>query len=341
MGAVSPLISIKDRLLERNADADFIWIGTEKGVEKDIIKREGVKYYAIKSAKLRRYFSWEMFVDPFRFVYGFIQAWRILKKFQPDFILSCGGYVSVPVVLAGYFQKKKIIVHQQDLVAGIANKMMAPYATKITVSFDSSLKDFPREKTILIGNPVRQRIFKGDKKSAADRFELRSGMPVVLILGGSLGSEWINNTVYDSAADIVQFCDLIHITGKANVQKKLKISGYHQFEFLHEELADAYAAADLVVARAGLSTLSELSALGKPAIIVPIPDNQQEKNAEYFAEQNAVIYLRQSTTTPDEFSALLKYLLGNAPKLKELSEEIKQLSPENPADKMIDLLHKM
>jgi UDP-N-acetylglucosamine--N-acetylmuramyl-(pentapeptide) pyrophosphoryl-undecaprenol N-acetylglucosamine transferase len=338
IGAVSPLLAVREVWRQKNPQMDFIWIGTEGGIEKEIVEKDCVPFYPIKSAKLRRYFSWETFLDPLRFIVGFVQAWKLLNKFKPEFIMTCGGYVSVPVVLAGYLKKIKIIVHQQDLEVGLANRIMALFATKITVSFKPLLKEFNEKKTVLTGNPVRQRLFAGNKNSAEKRFDLRPGKPVLFVLGGSLGSAWINETVYSGVSELTEFCDVLHVTGKINIAKKIRASGYHQFEFLHEELADAFAAADLVVARAGLSTMSELAALGKAAVIVPIPHNQQERNIEYFAEKGAAVYLRQNTTSPAEFVALMRYLLENKTKRLDLQAKIKEMMPADAADKMVKML---
>jgi len=341
MGAVSPLLAVRERMLERQGRFDFVWIGTEAGIEREIVSREGIEYKGIKAAKLRRYFSLALFVDPFRFIVGFFQAWALLKKIKPEFILTCGGYVSVPVVLAGYLRKIKIIVHQQDIQVGLANKIMAPFATKITVSVDFLSKKFPKEKTILLGNPVRSRIFSGKRESAVVRFKLRGDLPVLLVLGGSLGSEWINKMIYDCATELTSICEILHVTGKANIARKLVLENYHQFEYLNEELADAYAVSDLVVARAGFSTLTELAVLGKAAVIIPIPGNQQEKNAAYFNSKNAVVYLSQTSATKEDLLALLRKLISDTSNLRRLGGEITALIPKDSTDKMVDLLYKM
>jgi UDP-N-acetylglucosamine--N-acetylmuramyl-(pentapeptide) pyrophosphoryl-undecaprenol N-acetylglucosamine transferase len=341
IGAVSPLLAIKEKMEEQGIAAEYLWIGTKTGVEREVIQKENIPYKAIFAAKLRRYFSFQLFLDPFRFVCGFFQARSIIKKFQPDLILSAGGFVSVPVVIAANWLKKKTIIHQQDIVPGLANKIMARYATLITVSFEASLKDFPKEKTVQIGNPCRLKLLKGTKESALKRFSLEENLPTLLILGGSLGAEWINENISAIVADLSDVCQIIHVVGRGNVRPAVAgVIRYHQYEYLFEELADAYAVADLVIARAGLSTLTELTVLHKPAILIPIPDNQQEKNAEYFSSKNAVILEKQKETDQSDLLALIKNLLANPNTLERLSKNISDMMPNDATEKYVNLIKK-
>lgn len=342
MGAVSPLLAIKEKMAEQGMTPGFIWIGTKKGVEREIIAKENILYYSIQTAKWRRYFSLKTLLAPFQFVVGLCQAWKIIKRFQPDLILSAGGFVSVPVIIAAKFLKKKTVVHQQDIVAGLANKIMSRFATMITVTFESSLQDFSKEKTVQTGNPYRSQILKGNEESAIKRFKLEPGVPTCLIFGGSLGAAWINRSIAAMVPSLTAFCQIIHVVGRGKVQSGLEeYSRYHQYEYLFEELADAYAIADLVVARAGLSTLTELTALRKPTILIPIPDNQQEKNAEYFVQKQAAVRINQKTTTPEELGDLIKKLLDSPERLAQLSVNIKEMMPRDAAEKYLDLIKKL
>lgn len=339
IGAVSPLLAIKEKLIEKKIPAEFIWVGTVNGIEKDIIAREKIEYCAIQSGKFRRYFSFQNFIDPFRFIAGFFQSLGIIKKFQPDLILSAGGFVSVPLAMAAKLRGKTVIIHQQDIKVGLANRIMSWFAKIVTVTFKTSLKDFAKEKTMLLGNPCRSKIFEGKKAKAKDLYDLANGRPVVLVIGGSLGAEWINNQIFNAVEKLTEKYQIIHSVGKGHVKRELlMIPYYHQVEYLHD-IENAYAAADLVVARAGLSTLTELAALGKPAIIIPIPDNQQEANAYYLKNNNAAIIVEQGGT--DDLVAAILKLLEHPKSLEVLAKNIKDLLPADAADKYVDFILKV
>lgn len=344
MGTVNPLLAIKEKLVEQQICSDFLWVGTQDGIEKELIAKENIPYQAIPAAKLRRYFSLKNLFAPFILIAAFIKSLFIIKKYKPDFILSAGGFVSVPVIWAGALFNKKSIIHQQDIQPGLANRLLAPFAYKITVAFEASLQNFSKQKTIVVGNPVRSKIFSGAKESAVKRFNLENDLPTVLILGGSLGAEKINELATGAIVDLIEICQIIHVSGKGNMvewldKDKFEKSGrYHAYEYLDEELFDAYAAADLVVSRAGLSTLTELSTLAKPLILIPIPDNQQEANAKYFAGRNAAVVLDQSSATALELAQLIKDLLLNKASLERLSQNIKEIMLANAAENFVRLI---
>lgn len=345
MGSVSPLLAIRDKMLEQNLNAKFIWVGTATGPEKMIIEKEGIEYHSIKSGKFRRYFSFQNFIDPLNALIGVFQSMKLIRKFKPDVILSAGGFVSVPLIIAGKLKRKKTFVHQQDIVPGLANKLMARYAKVITVSFKKSLDDFKGKNAKLTGNPVRQRIFQGNKDSALKTFQLESDLPTLVIMGGSLGAEKINQLVIDSVAKLIDFCQIIHLAGHGNIIEWVdkaqfgdKASRYHVYEYIHEELPDLYAVADLIVCRAGLSTLTEIAALRKPSMLIPIPNNQQEVNSEYFSKQNAVISLKQDDLEAEEFVRLIKGMFDSNSSLENLSRNIADVMNSDASEKYIELI---
>lgn len=326
MGSVMPLIAIKDDL--RSKEAEFLWLGTKNGPERRVVEKAGVKFQDISSAKLRRYFSWKTLAAPFLFAAGFFQSLLVILKFKPDLILTAGGFVCVPVAFAGFVLRKRIIVHQQDLTVGLANKLMAPLASIITVSLEILKKEFSEKKTIVIGNPVRKNIFSGSRDSAAERFGLENGLPVVLVLGGGTGSTAINNIINQTLPELVEFCQVIHVTGPGkNID--FKSQRYHSFEFLNEDLADAYAVADLVISRAGFGALTELSALGKPAILIPLPNKDQIKNSEYFLKHEAAEVLTERDLTVRKLKEEIKALIENDPERQKLSKNIGEILSKN------------
>ncbi len=317
MGSASPLLSVASQLRSQKKECGILWIGTYTGPEKAVVKEADIPYAAIFSGKLRRYFSWRNFIDPFFIIIGFFQALFIIKKFDPDVILSAGAYVSVPAVWAGRLLGKKIIIHQQDIVPGLANKLMAPFAEKITVTFERSLDDYERSKAVWIGNPIRPELLFGSRDKCYETFGLEQGIPVVLILGGGTGSEVLNGLVESSKEELSKFCQIIHLTGKG--KGKNKDSGrYHSRDFLTNEMGDVYAAANIVVARAGLSTLTEICGLGKAAILVPIPYTHQEENASFFKDKEAAVVLDQEKLSKGSFISAIKELAEDASKRQKL-----------------------
>ena len=214
---------------------------------------------------------------------------------------------------------------------------MAPFASIITVSFEKSLADFPVKKTHWLGNPVRADILKGDKKAADNFFKLELGLPTILIIGGGTGAQSLNNLVLDSLSELVKFCQLIHLTG-GRTDKTLEHPRYHPFDFLADNLKDAYAVSDLAVSRAGMSVLSELSAMAKPAIIIPISASHQEENAVEFFKNNAVKILNEDVLSTQDFSAAIKQLLFDRPELDNLSRNMAKVMPRNAAEKIAAMI---
>jgi len=332
MGSVMPLLALKNELQKENAK--FFWIGTKTGPEKKVIKNAGIEFKSVYAGKLRRYFSLKNLMAPFLSLIGFFQSLFIILKFKPDVILTAGGFVCVPVVWAGWVLRKKIIVHQQDLKVGLANRLMAPLATKITVVFPEMAKSFCEKKVVVTGNPIRKIIFSGTKQAAIQKFNLEPDLPVLLIMGGGTGALIINKMVRQILADLVEFCQIIHITGKGK-QFDFKHPRYHQFEFLHQELADAYAAADLVVSRAGFSSLTELAVLGKPTIVIPLPNEDQINNAKYFANKDALIIFEQENLTAEKLLNEIKSSINDFEKLALLSKNISEIMLKDANERYI------
>ncbi len=337
MGSVTPLLAVAEEIKKRASNCQFLWLGTRFGPERKIVETYGINFKSMPAGKLRRYLSgWNFFV-PFQIFYGFCKAFFVILKFKPQIILSAGSFVSVPVIWAGWFLKVPVLVHQQDLRPGLANKLTAPFAKIVTITFEESLKYFP--KAILIGNPVRQEIFEGQKERAAEIFKLEKDLPTLLVLGGGTGALGLNKIVVEAVPELTNFCQIIHITGgrlddlsKFKIEKiKKENSRYHLFDFLVEPLKDAYAVADLVVSRAGMGTLTELAALGKPTILVPMPESHQEDNAFYFKKSNAVYLLDQKKLTPEILIGVVKELINNKVELENLSKNIRSMMKPNAA----------
>lgn len=351
MGSVTPLVAIYEELKFRDPNLEVLWLGTKTGPEKDFLAKYNIPFKAVTSAKLRRYLSGWNLLAPFSFWIGVVHAYFILRKFKPQVVLSAGSFVAVPVILAAKLLKITSFVHQQDLEIGLANKLMARWATVITVTFEESLKAFDPKKTQVIGNPVRQEVFAGNKEKALQFFQLKSDLPTLLITGGGTGAQMINQVVFESLGQLIAKYQIIHLAGKGKsiIQQindfypreilKLIEERYRAYEFLSRENYDAMALADLVVSRAGFSTLSELAVLAKPAIIIPIPGHQ-EINALYFAKYNAIQILSQDKLSKENFVGAIEYLMQNPGERDHLGQNISQLINNGAAKKYAELIYR-
>jgi len=336
MGSVSPLIAIHQQLTKNNQqktkDYQVLWLGTRTGPERKIVEKEGIEFKAIAAGKLRRYFDLRNIIDLAKIKIGFWQAFFIILKFKPDIILSAGSFVSVPVVWAGWVLRIPSIIHQQDVRPGLANRLMAPFAARITVALDVSLEDYSKNKTVLAGNPVRQSLVTSDQSlvMGSEKFEFKNNLPILLVMGGGTGALKINELIWESLDELTKFCNVLHLTGKnKNKNYSLLITHYSlrykSFEFLTDKMADAYQAADLVVSRAGMSALTELAYLKKPAIVIPIPNSHQEDNAKYFAQKDACLYLDQRKTSSDQLVKIVRELLRDGNRRRELGENMHKI----------------
>jgi len=334
-GSAAPLLAVFDEL-KNDSRFEFLWLGTKFGPEREMVKKSGIKFKAISGGKWRRYFSFKNFLDIFKIKLGFFQALFIMLKSRPDLVISAGSFISVPIVWAAWILRVPALIHQQDIVPGLANKLMAPFAKVVTVAFEKSLKVYGK-KAVWIGNPIR-------KELQANNFKINKSSPVVLIVGGGTGAEAINKLVEDSLAELAKFCRIIHITGKnkTELNNKPEILNYKKYEFLDvKQMAKALDEANLVITRAGLSTLSELSFLGKPSIIIPMPDSHQEANAEFFKNKKAAMVIDQKYLTAVSFTHMIKDLLSDEKRLGQLAINIKNAMKRGAGQGMVRIINKI
>lgn len=295
-GHVTPNIALLPKLKERGYDIHYI--GSYNGIEKELIEQLEIPYHGISSGKLRRYFSVQNFTDPFRVLKGFGEARKIIKSLKPDVIFSKGGFVSVPVVIAGKQCHVPTIIHESDMTPGLANKLAIPSASKVCCNFPETLQHLPKEKAFLTGSPIRQELLSGDRGAALKLCGLTEEKPVILIIGGSLGSVVVNQAVRSILPKLLKEFHVIHLCGKGKVDESLRdLKGYVQFEYLQQELKDIFALADVVISRAGANAICELLALRKPNLLIPLSANasrgDQILNARSFARQGFSIVLEE------------------------------------------------
>lgn len=299
-GHVTPNIALLPRLKELQYDIHYI--GSYNGIEKDLIEPFHIPYHGISSGKLRRYFSMKNFTDPFRVLKGFHEANQLIKALKPDVIFSKGGFVSVPVVMAGKRNHVPTIIHESDITPGLANKLSMPSATKICCNFPETLKNLPADKAVLTGSPIRQELLTGDREMAKKFCHFTSDKPVILVIGGSLGAAAVNQAVRNILPELLESFQIIHLCGKGKLDESLiNIEGYAQFEYIQKELKDLFALSDIVISRAGANAICELLALRKPNILIPLPASasrgDQILNALSFERQGFSIVLEEESIT--------------------------------------------
>ena len=299
-GHVTPNIALIPGLKELGYDIHYI--GSYQGIEKDLIEQMGIPYHGISSGKLRRYFSTQNFTDPFRVLKGFGEAKRLIKTLKPDVIFSKGGFVSVPVVVAGKQCHVPTIIHESDMTPGLANKLSIPSAAKVCCNFPETLTFLPKGKAVLTGSPIRQELLTGDCKAAMEFCGLTDDKPVILIVGGSLGSVVVNKAVRKILPELLKDFHVIHLCGKGKIDETLKdLKGYVQFEYIQQELKDLFALTDIVISRAGANAICELIALHKPNLLIPLSANasrgDQILNARSFERQGFSMVLEEEELT--------------------------------------------
>jgi len=322
---------------------EFMFIGP-KTVGEEMLAEEKIAHKTIMAGKLRRYAAWQNVWDIFKIPCGLAQSLWHLFWFMPNVIFSKGGYGAVPVVLAGWIWRIPVIIHESDSVPGLANKFCAIFSRRVAISFNEAAKYFPAKKTALIGNPVRPSLFGGTKDGARQLFSLSAMKPVLLILGGSQGAQAINDLIFTSLMLIAPRCEIIHQCGANNVETVKQLLGdkmpadYHLFAFLdNEQMRQALAAADLVIARAGAGTIAEIAAMGKASILIPLPNaaaDHQLKNATEFAHLGGTIIMEEMNLTPHLFQNEIFSLLDNPDLMKKMGERAKQFAHPDAAQRL-------
>lgn len=299
-GHVTPNIALLPRLKELGYE--IYYIGSYDGIEKKLIADFDIPYFGISTGKFRRYFDPKNFSDPFRVIKGYSEARKKLKEIKPDVVFSKGGFVSVPVVRAAASLGIPCIIHESDMTPGLANKLCIPVASKVCCNFPETMKLLPESKAVLTGSPIREELAKGNKVAALDMCGFTANKPVVMVIGGSLGANAINQTVRQALPKLLEDFQVVHLCGKEKIDNLLlNEKGYKQFEYLKAELKDVFAMADVVISRAGANAICELLALKKPNILIPLPASasrgDQILNAKSFEEQGFSIVLDEDDLT--------------------------------------------
>lgn len=345
-GHIYPALAIIDKIKELEPKSEFLYIGTHNRMEKDIVPNHGIPFETIEIYGFYRKQIFKNFKTIKYFLKSYKKCKKLIKNFNPDVVVGVGGYVTGPVVFAGHKLGYKTFIHEQNSIPGKSNKFLSNYADKIGVSFKSSIKCFPDYKTIYTGNPCSERALHmkpGDKKD----YNLTESKKLVLIVMGSLGASHVNevlaNTMelFENKSYEILFitgADDYGVIGNKRFPKNVKVVPYI------ENMARIMKRADLMVTRAGASTLSEIIALGIPSIIIPspyVPDNHQYKNAQDLIEIDAASMIEEKDLTPKKVLASVDNLINNESKLKEMKSNLKSLAVKDSSTRIYEILSKL
>ncbi len=337
-GHVTPNLALLPELQERGYEVRYI--GSYNGIERKLIENAGIPYDGISSGKLRRYFDLKNFTDPFRVLKGYAEAISLMRKHRPDVVFSKGGFVAVPVVLAARHFKIPTIIHESDMTPGLANKICIPSAAKICCNFPETLQYLPKDKAVLSGSPIRKELLEGDRLTGLQYTGLSANKPVVLVIGGSLGSVAVNKAVRSILPKLLETYQVIHICGRNNLDESLiGREGYVQYEYVDAPLRHLFAAADLIVSRAGANSICEILALRKPHILIPLSAaasrGDQILNARSFEKQGFSTVLEEEAVTDD---SLYQAIQNTFEKRQQFIDAMNQSTLSDAVGTIIDLI---
>jgi UDP-N-acetylglucosamine--N-acetylmuramyl-(pentapeptide) pyrophosphoryl-undecaprenol N-acetylglucosamine transferase len=334
-GSATPVLAVAQALLRQEPEARFLYVGTREGPEAALASAHGIPFAGVASGKLRRYWDLHNLTDPLRVVVGVGQAYALARRFQPRLAFGAGGFGAVPPIVAARLLGSRTLIHQQDVEPGLANRLLAPFAHRITLSLPSSLEHFPRARSVVTGNPVRQEILTANPATAYTQLQLDPAAPLLVVTGGGTGALGLNRLTAAAAPRLIDVFQIVHLTGRGRgVPPTTDSPRYRQIEFLVDELPHLLAAASIVVSRAGMGTLTELAALGKPTLLIPLPGSHQWANARAFARLGAVELADQLALSPEGLADRVLSLFRDAPRREELGRALGASMPRDAADRI-------
>lgn len=348
-GHIYPALTLIDAIKNKRPDAEFLYVGTEKGLEADIVPKAGINFTALKlEGGLERRFTLENISRAANAIWSIKHAGDIVKDFKPNVVVGTGGYVCGPILLAASLIKVPTLIQEQNAVAGVTNKILSKFVDKIAVGTQDALKNFPADKTTYTGNPIRKEVLIGKREDGLKEFGFTDDKPIVLISGGSRGARSINDAIID----------VLKTAAENNSAQFLHVTGKGEFDSVMERLSDldapnikvvpylynmpqAMAMADLAIFRAGATGLAELTARGVPAILIPYPyaaENHQEFNARSLVEAGAARMILNKDLTSELLQKNLDELLSSPQTLKQMAKASLSLGKPNAADEIADLI---
>ncbi|MFA4873046.1 MAG: UDP-N-acetylglucosamine--N-acetylmuramyl-(pentapeptide) pyrophosphoryl-undecaprenol N-acetylglucosamine transferase [Patescibacteria group bacterium] len=337
LGSVMPLVSVIEQFKKRYSN-EICWCGTYKGPERNVLRSLSIHYTPFLGGKFRRYISWKTFIDPLFIVMGFFQSVFFFLFKKPVAIVSAGSFISVPLLWVAWFFQIPTIALQLDVKLGLANRLVLPFLSQF-----GSLFPLPQH-SVPIACPVRSAILALSserdkmKKEALLRFSFAT-KPTILVLGGGIGAEPLNALVQESIHSLLLTFNVLHSTGTSISQKGKQLSGYRAQPFFGDDLIFAYAAADIIISRAGMGTITEAAALKAPLILIPLPHSPQEHNAVLLAKSGAAVVLHQNNLTSSMFINTLTKLLADQVSLNALGASLHRAIPVDDGSSVISLIN--
>lgn len=352
-GHIYPGIAIAKKIKENQPDAGIIFVGSKNGLEKKLVPKEGFKIRLITVEGLNKKFSIKTISSIFKVFKGYFEASKIIKEYKPDCVIGTGGYVCGPVVLSAALSGIPTLIHEQNAIPGMTNKILSHFVSKIAITFKESDNHFPKNKVIFTGNPIRSQILKINKRKSREILKFDDTKPMLLVVGGSRGARNINDAVIEIIPEIIkEDIQLLFITGdnqydyvmdkinKSNINLT-KIKNIKVVPYVYN-MQDALGACDLIVSRAGATILAEITAIGIPAILVPSPyvaNNHQEYNAMSIEESGAAIVIKESQLKENVFKEQILNIINNKKMLSSMSENSKKIANINASDKIYEIIN--
>ncbi len=352
-GPIAPLLGVVNFWRTKDERITPVIIDVAHSFGQAISDKHQIKFFRIITGKLRRYRTWKNLLFPLWLFIGFIQSLFILYKVKPRIVLGAGGFAQLPVMYAAWILRIPRVIHQQDVLVTMSNRLCSPIANIITTTFESSIRDFYQEtglgskyikgtKVFWTGNPSEYEHFDYNNKKQLQlpqNIQLHNELPVLLVFGGASGAQGINIPIIKALPELIKVVQIIHVTGPNN-EHPTASTNYHPIE-LSKNMAALYNAADLVIGRAGINTLTELAEFEKPSIIVPMPDSHQELNAELLYNCKAALILDQSNLPPDILIRSIRKVMFDADLQKNYITNMRKLFPKKASSNIVDLIEKL
>lgn len=359
-GHTMPALAIIEELIDycndNSINLDLLYLGSKNSIEERMSKNKNIPFKHFSTGKFRRYFSLKNFTDLFKIFWGIIQNILIIGKFKPSILISTGGFVSIPPVIASYFRRVPILIHEQTIEVGLANKIASKFAGKICTTFEESNKYFPNDKTILTGLPIRKAIFSGSKESAIRKFNFDLSQPVLYFTGGGLGCHILNKTTLIILSKLLQNYNIIFQSGNSDqnndyeellkFKKSLPLDLYKKFvlyDFITNDIGDILLITTLAISRSGAGTVNEFFALNIPAIFIPLPfatKNEQFENAKFLENKGGAVIINEADLTEDLLYKTIKKLT-TPKKISTMKQSLMKKEITNPKQKILSIILKL
>jgi UDP-N-acetylglucosamine--N-acetylmuramyl-(pentapeptide) pyrophosphoryl-undecaprenol N-acetylglucosamine transferase len=346
-GHLFPGLALAEEFKRRRSDTEVIFVGTEYGIEARIIPREGYPMKFLRAEGMVGKSFGKKIKSVIKSLFSLVDSWRILNTIRPDLVIGVGGYASGALVLMAHLKSVPTMVHEQNSVPGLTNRILGKFVKRVCVTYQESLFSFPMGKTFLTGNPIRMKILKGDRDAACRLFSLNRDLFTVFIFGGSSGARSINRTMVEALnhmSDLKESIQFLHQTGDRdyeNIRESYRKAGVKGTvaPFIYQ-MAEAYAVADLVISRAGATTLAEITALGKPAVLIPYPHaagRHQEFNAMKLREMGAAHVLLESEMKGETIAKLIREMYKNDSARAEMKRASMGLGRPDACGRIVDI----